>query len=53
MARGSLSEVETQILIAQRLGYVKEERLSEFGEIASETGRLINGLINSIEKHVS
>jgi four helix bundle protein len=50
LAHGSLSEVETQMAIARRLGYIDEERLARFAELASETGRLIHGLSRSIEK---
>jgi four helix bundle protein len=53
VSHGSLSEVETQVLIAARLGYVKQEALARFHELAKETGRLIQGLRNSIEKHAS
>lgn len=51
IAQGSLSETETQMEIAFRLGYVKEVDLSRFSESAAEVGRLIHGLSNSIEKH--
>jgi four helix bundle protein len=50
IAHGSLSEVETQMIVAERLGYLKEGQLDHFTETASEVGRLINGLSRSIEK---
>ncbi len=50
IAHGSLSEIETQMILAQRLGYLKEGQLDHFTEGASEVGRLINGLSRSIEK---
>ena len=50
IAQGSLSEVETQMQVAQRLGYVEASRLEEFGRLAGETGRLIRGLAKSIGK---
>jgi four helix bundle protein len=50
IACGSLSEVETQMLIAFRLGYVEGLQLSEFTKKAGEVGRLINGLSKSIGK---
>ena len=44
-ARGSLLELETQILIAQRLEYVFEARAKSLIETAAELGRMLNGLI--------
>jgi four helix bundle protein len=51
LAHGSLSETETQMELARRLGYVREDGLIHFVELASEVGRLIHGLSNSIAKH--
>lgn len=48
-SRGSLFEVETQIAIAARLGYLAESQSSELLEKASEVGRLLNGLIRSLK----
>lgn len=50
IAHGSLSETETQIEIARRLGYVDKDRLAGFIQQAAEVGRLIHGLSRSIEK---
>jgi four helix bundle protein len=48
IANGSLKEVETQVLIAQRLGYVNEERTSEAVALTTEVGRMISGLAKSL-----
>ena len=48
-SRGSLFEVETQILIATRLGYLAESQGSELLGRAGEAGRLLNGLIKSLK----
>jgi four helix bundle protein len=45
---GSLREVETQLLIAQRLRYLSEAKAERVMEIAAEEGRLLNGLMNSL-----
>jgi four helix bundle protein len=37
-------EVETQIEIARRLGYLSEPPAKAFSERAAETGRMLNGL---------
>jgi len=45
---GSLREVETQTLIAARLGYLTDRRCQEVLNLAAEVGRLLNGLMNSL-----
>jgi four helix bundle protein len=47
-AYGSLCEVETQLLIAHRLGYLSENEFAALCEASAELGRIINGLIRSI-----
>jgi len=47
-ARGSLLELETQILIAHRLEYVFEARAKSLIETAAELGRMLNALIERI-----
>ena len=49
IARGSLKEVETQVLIANRLGYVDDSKRSELMKQTTEVGRLLSGLINSLK----
>jgi four helix bundle protein len=48
IAHGSLREVETQILITEALGYIKKDSLNKIMALASEVGRLINGLSRSL-----
>jgi four helix bundle protein len=50
ISHGSLSELETQMIIASRLGYVSPAELGQFAQNASEVGRLIHGLSRSIER---
>jgi four helix bundle protein len=47
---GSLRELETQVLISERLGYLPSEARERLIQQSSEIGRLLNGLRNSIEK---
>lgn len=47
-ANGSLKEVETQALIAVRLGYLKEEDIQELMQMADELGRMLNGLMRKL-----
>ena len=47
-AKGSLAEIQTQIAIAARLGFISAAREAEVGERMHELARILNGLINSI-----
>ena len=47
-ARGSLLEVETQIIIAERLGYVSASAAKDRLRETAEIGRMLNGLISAI-----
>jgi four helix bundle protein len=49
-ARGSLLELETQILIAQQLGYLPAEQVQNLLDRAAEAGRILNGLLGSLER---
>jgi len=48
IAHGSLCEVETQLLIAERLAYLDQTAVQHIMEHTREVGRLINGLANSL-----
>jgi len=50
IAYGSLQEVETQIIIAQRLGYLGNDATDEILALCAETGRIINGLSRSLHE---
>jgi four helix bundle protein len=43
-------EIETQLMIAENLGYLTRERSGPLLEQAAELGRIINGLIASLKK---
>jgi four helix bundle protein len=48
-ARGSLVEIETQLTIAENLGYLGPNHARPLLEKASELGKVLNGLIASIK----
>jgi four helix bundle protein len=48
IARGSLAELETQIMLAQRLGYMTTEKANPVLEKAEEIGKMLKGLQKSI-----
>jgi four helix bundle protein len=47
-ARGSLVEVETQLMIAQNLSYFTPEHGKQLLNKAAELGKILNGLIGAI-----
>jgi four helix bundle protein len=49
-ARGSLCEVETQIVIAANLHYIAPDIRNMLSDRITELGRILNGLIASLEK---
>jgi four helix bundle protein len=49
-ARGSLLETETQILLSERLEYLGHKETESLIAQAAEVGRILNGLMNSLEK---
>jgi four helix bundle protein len=53
MARASLFEVETQLLIAANLGIMAQPRYTELEASTAEAGRVLAGLIKSIEARVT
>jgi four helix bundle protein len=50
IANGSRREVETQTLIAHRLGYISEQQCSDVLALTSEIGRVRHGLVESINR---
>ena len=49
-ARGSLCEVETQVVIATNLHYIASGKTDALSDLISELGRILNGLIASLQK---
>jgi four helix bundle protein len=49
VARGSLQEVETQLIISQRLGYAEAEELDQILAVSAEVSRLLHGLRASLK----
>ena len=50
LARGSLLEVETQLIIAQELSYLCEADATGLLNAAEKVGRALSGLINSLSE---
>ena len=47
-AKGSLAEIETQVLIARRLGYINQDSCDRCTGEIKEAGRILAGLISSL-----
>ena len=52
IAQGSASELETELLIAHRLGYLSESRYHELRSILERVGRLITGLAQHLKRRI-
>ena len=50
IARGSLFEVITLLIIFQRLNWIKNEAVVDFQQMAEEIAKMINALIKSMKK---
>lgn len=50
IAYGSVAEVETQLFIACDLGYTTEKKTSSLLDDYAEIGRMLNGLLSSLER---
>ena len=53
IARGSLFEVDTQLLIATNLGFLNHDQYQQVENQLAETGRVLAGLIKSIESRIA
>ena len=49
IANGSRAEMETQILLAQRLNYATSDTTQKILALSEEVNRLLNGLMNSLK----
>ena len=49
-ARGALLELQTQVLIAEELQYVRKEEGTRLLKLAEGVGRALSGLINSMSE---
>jgi four helix bundle protein len=52
-ARGSLLEIETQVVIAARLGLLREQQHASLLRQSAELGRILNGLMNSLSNRAA
>ena len=50
IARGSIAELETQLLLAQRVGYLPESELIELQGRIDEVGRILHAVIAGLHR---
>jgi four helix bundle protein len=51
IAKGSSAELETQLIIAQKLGYITHAKLGEVNSLLVDVRKLISGLLRSLNKN--
>lgn len=52
VARGSLKEVETHLMLSQRVGLITRERLEPLLKLTDEISRMMSGLRKTLEKRL-
>jgi four helix bundle protein len=50
MAQGSLSELDTHLEIALRLGYIREGLIREVSVVMNDIDKMLTGLIKSLKR---
>ncbi len=48
IAQGSRAELETQLLICERLNYIKSEQSEKAISLTKETGKMLNAIMHSL-----
>ena len=53
IARGSLAELETQLLICIKVNMLSEDNITEAQNITTEVGKMIKGLMNKLNSQLT
>ncbi len=48
IAKGSLAEIETQLIIASKLGYLDQDKADDLLKMTDQESRMLSGLLNSV-----
>ena len=52
IARGSVAEIETQLLLAVRVSYLSKEEINIAMGLCTRSGKLLTGLIHKLAKNI-
>jgi len=52
VARGSMAELETQVLLARRIGYLPESRAAELERSIDDVGRILSAVITGLRRRL-
>ena len=50
VARGSMAELETQLLLAQRVGYLPESEVRDLQDRIDEVGRILHAVVAGLRR---
>ena len=50
VARGSMAELETQLLLAQRVGYLPESNVTDLQDKIEEIGRILHAVVAALRR---
>ena len=53
ISSGSMSEVETQLMLGLNLGYIDQEKYNELSETVTSVWKQLNSLISSIKNRLT
>ncbi len=53
ISRGSVAELQTQLLLCQRLRYISEDTLSSYYSRLVEIDKMLGSLMNSLERNLN
>ena len=53
ISSGSMSEIETQLMLSLNLGYISQESFDELSENVTSVSKQLNALISSLKKKLS
>jgi four helix bundle protein len=52
VSRGSMAELETQLLLAQRIGYLSESEVAGLQLLIDEVGRILNTVVAGLRRRL-
>ena len=52
VSRGSMAELETQLLLAQRVGYLPRDAVADLQDRIDEVGRILNSVVAGLQRRL-